>query len=85
MVKTAINFKGPLWMTARLDAALDMERGKYESCPAKPDLVPGHEVRSSWDRARAVRFSASVCGWRWLRQGRNRKEWVGCVFFRGSE
>ena len=48
MARNAINFKDPLWMTAWLDTALDMEKEKYKSCPVKPDLVPGHEVAQAW-------------------------------------
>ena len=48
MAKAAINFKDPLWMTAWLDTALDMEKAKYKAWPVKPDLVPGHEVAQAW-------------------------------------
>ena len=48
MAKNATNYKDPMWMTAWLDTALDMEKAKYKACPVKRDLVPGHEVAQAW-------------------------------------
>ena len=44
----ATYFKDPLWITAWLDTALEKEKEKYEKCPVKSDLVPGHEVAQAW-------------------------------------
>ncbi len=35
-------------MTAWLDTALRMEKRKFEACPVRRDLVPGHEVAQAW-------------------------------------
>ena len=43
-----IDFKDPLWITEWLDTALKKEKEKYEKCPVKSDLVPGHEVAQAW-------------------------------------
>lgn len=43
-----VDFKDPLWITVWLDAALKKEKEKYERCPVKPDLVPGHEAAQGW-------------------------------------
>ena len=43
-----IDFKDPLLITAWLDTALGKEKEKYEKCPVKSDLVPGHEVAQAW-------------------------------------
>ena len=48
MSDQTIDFKDPLWMTAWLDMALDMEKDKLESCPVKRDLMPGAEVAQGW-------------------------------------
>ena len=41
-------FKKPLLMVAWLDAALKMEKEKYEKCPVRADMVPGHEAAQGW-------------------------------------
>ena len=41
-----IDFKDALWITAWLDTALEKE--KYEKCPVKSDLLPGHEAAQAW-------------------------------------
>ena len=43
-----IDFKDPLWITAWLDTALEKEKEKYEKCPVKSDLLPGHEAAQAW-------------------------------------
>ena len=48
MANKTINFKDPLWFIAWLDTALEKEKEKYEQCPVKSDLVPGHEVAQAW-------------------------------------
>ena len=48
MANQTIDFKDPLQITAWLDTALKKEKEKYEKCPVKSDLVPGHEVAQAW-------------------------------------
>ena len=48
LAKQAIAFKEPTWILAWLDTALEKEREKYEKCPPKPDVVPGHEAAQGW-------------------------------------
>ena len=43
-----IDFKDALWITAWLDTALEKEKEKYEKCPVKSDLLPGHEAAQAW-------------------------------------
>lgn len=46
--KQTITFKKPTWILAWLDTALKKEKEKYERCPPKPDMVPGHEAAQGW-------------------------------------
>lgn len=48
MVNQAINFKDPLSIARWLEAAMNMEKEKYEKCPVKPDLVHNYEVAQVW-------------------------------------
>lgn len=43
-----IVFKDPKWSLTWLDAALEMEKEKYEKCPVRRDLVPGYVNARGW-------------------------------------